>query len=350
MAFNRPALSDLKDRVAADIERHSGEDATTRGSVYAPIAKALAGVAHGLHGHLQYNVDQVFDDSADDANLLRRASEMGITRIAASRASGTATITGNDGATVAAETLLQTDDETLYRVTEIATVAAGTATLQLTAVDAGEAGNQDADTTLRFLETILDIDSTATVVEISGGADIESIDRVRERLSERRTNPPMGGNTADYIAWAKAAHSDVTRAWCYPNENGLGSVVVRFVTDDLDTPIPTQTHVDAVQDYTDSVRPAGMKSFLTYAPAAKALDISFTTLSPNTTAVRTAIAAELTDLITREAEPGGTLLLSQINEAISLATGETDHRIDLVDDFTCATGEFPVLGDLTWPA
>lgn len=349
MPFERPTLVELRDRVAADIERHSGQDATSRGSAYASIAKAQAGIAHGLHGHLMHNADQLFDDTADDANLLRRANEMGITRIAASRASGTATATGTDAATIPAETLLQTDDEVIYRVTTEATISGGTATLQLTAVEPSAAGNQVAGVTLRFISPVLDVDSEATVVDISGGADIETIDRVRERLAERRTNPPMGGNAQDYIAWAKAAHVDVTRAWCYSNEEGLGTVVVRFVTDDLSTPIPTQAHVDAVTSYIDTIRPAGMKAFNVYAPAAKLLNITFSALSPNTASVQAAIQAELEDLISREGEPGGTLLLTHINEAISLATGETDHAHNLAANFTCAAGEFPVLGVLTWP-
>lgn len=349
MPFERPTLVQLRDRIAADIERHSGQDATSRGSAYAPLAKAQAGLAHGLYGHLAYIGDQLFDDTADDTNLLRRAVEMGVARIAAVRASGTATATGNDGAILPAETLVQTDDEILYRVTNEATISGGSATLVLTAVEPGDAGNQLVGVTLRFVSPVLDVDSEATVIAITGGADIEAIERVRERLAERRTNPPMGGNANDYIAWAKAAHVDVTRAWCYSNEAGLGTVVVRFVTDDLGTPIPTQTHVDSVVDYIDSVRPAGMKSFNVYAPAVKNLNITFTALTPNTAAVRAAIEAELKDLIAREAEPGGTLLLSHINEAISLASGETDHRHDLAADFTCAIGEFPVLGALTWP-
>ncbi len=46
---------------------------------------------------------------------------------------------------------------------------------------------------------------------------------------------------------------------------------------------------------------------------------------PDTPEVRAAIAAELDDLHAREAEPGGTLLISHIREAISIAAGETDH-------------------------
>ena len=38
-----------------------------------------------------------------------------------------------------------------------------------------------------------------------------------------------------------------------------------------------------------------------------------------------AVEAELADLIRRESEPGGTLLVSHIREAISTSAGETDH-------------------------
>lgn len=348
MPFKRPTRLILKDRVSADIERHSDQKATRRGDVYFPLAQAISGVAHGLHGHLQYNADQLFDDTADDENLLRRAAELGIYQIPAFRASGTFTATGEDGATINEGELLQLES-VLYRVTSAATINSGSAAVNVSAVEVGVSGNAGAGTTLRFLQPVLDIDSDVTVIEISGGAEVEPIDRVKERLAERRTSPPMGGNDNDYMAWAKAAHVDVTRAWCYSNELGLGTVVVRFVTDGLDTPIPTQTHVDAVKAHTDTVRPTGMKRFEAYAVVAKPLDITFTRLSPNTESVRAAVTAELKDLLMREAEPGKTLTLRKINEAISLAIGEDDHRISLSDDVTSQVGEFLTLGEISWP-
>ncbi|MGO2354629.1 MAG: baseplate J/gp47 family protein [Marinomonas foliarum] len=350
MPFLRPTRSTIQARVAADIERHSGQSASSRGDIYYPMAQAVAGVSHGLHGHLVYNADQLFDDSCDDETLLRRAAEVGIFRIQAYRAAGTATITGNNGAQLLTETLLQSDSGVTYRITAAATIVDGLAIVNLTAVDAGAAGNLNAGTTLRFVSTQLDIDSEVTVINMAGGSDIETIKRVRERLADRRKNPAMGGNKADYVAWVLAAHSDITRAWCYPNESGLGTVTVRFVTEDLDSPIPSQTHIDAVKALVDVERPAGMKRFYALAPAPKSLDLVFTFLSPNTTAVRTAIIAELQDLLRREAAPGATLYISKIREAISLATGEENYVITLTDDVSSLAGEFLVLGDITWPA
>ncbi|MBJ7537157.1 baseplate J/gp47 family protein [Marinomonas transparens] len=350
MAFSRPTRTTIQARVAADLERHSGQKATRRGDVYYPLAQALAGASHGLHGHLQYNADQLFDDSCDDQNLLRRAAELGIYQTRAYRASGSATMTGNDGAKVLAETLLQTDDEVKYRITEQASIDGGTATLKITAVEAGSAGNLKAGSKLRFISTQLDIDVEVTVVSLTGGSDMESIDRVRARLAERRKNPSMGGNKADYITWTLAAHSDITRAWCYPNEAGLGTVTVRFVTEDLDSPVPSATHIEAVENYVDEKRPVSMKRFYALPISPKPLDIQFVSLTPNTAVVQAAVKAELKDLLRRQAEPGGTLYLSQIREAVSLATGESNHVINLTEDATCLTGEFFVLGDITWSA
>jgi uncharacterized phage protein gp47/JayE len=349
MAIVSELLSTIRDRIQADIERWTGKAAGTRGDIYYPIRQAMAGVAHGLYRKAAHLEKQLFDDSCTDANLVKRAAEVGIYRIAASRASGTVTIPGNNGTVLAAESLL-TKDALVYRVTADATVSGGTLTATIRAVETGAEGNQDAGTELSLTETIAGLDTVATVVELSGGSDIEAITRLRERLSERRKNPPQGGNASDYVAWTKAAHSDVTRAWCYSNESGPGTVVVRFTTDDLASPIPTQSHINAVADYINSVRPAGMRGFNVSSIVAAPLDITITSLTPNTAAVRAAVEGELDDMIRRDAEPGGTIKVSRIREAISIASGETDHSINLTADVTCNSNELITLGTVSWPS
>jgi len=72
-------------------------------------------------------------------------------------------------------------------------------------------------------------------------------------------------------------------------------------------------------------------------------------LAPDTEAVRAAVAAELADLIRREAEPEGGLYLSHIREAISLAAGEVDHAlVSPVADVAAGTGEIITMGAITW--
>jgi uncharacterized phage protein gp47/JayE len=66
-------------------------------------------------------------------------------------------------------------------------------------------------------------------------------------------------------------------------------------------------------------------------------------------AVREQVAAELSDLLRREAEPGGTILISHIREAISTAVGEVDHVVvSPVANVAHAPHEMPVTGEITW--
>lgn len=348
MAFEKITLAQLRQRIIADIELHTGQSASQRGDIYYPIAMAHAGACYGLHGHLDYNGDQLFDDSADDEHLLLRAAEMGVYQIPAYRASGEVTITGNNAAIIPAGSLFKRGD-VFWRVTADATVIEGVATLNLRALRGGSDGNQPAGAQLSLATTVAGIDSTATVINIAGGADIETIARLRERLSERKQNPPMGGNADDYVRWAKEAHPDVTRAWCYSNENGYGTVVVRFVTDNLASPIPSPAHIAAVKAYIDTKRPAGMAGFEVGALIENPLNLTFTLLDPPTSAVKQAVQAELDDMIKRKAVPGGEIKRSWIHEAISTASGENDHAITLTTDVTSAANELITLGTITWP-
>jgi uncharacterized phage protein gp47/JayE len=84
------------------------------------------------------------------------------------------------------------------------------------------------------------------------------------------------------------------------------------------------------------------------APTASPLDFNIT-LAPDTVEVRNAVQAELVDLVAREAEPGGTILWSHLNEAISIAAGETDHVLNSpAANVVEATGAITTMGVITW--
>ena len=55
------------------------------------------------------------------------------------------------------------------------------------------------------------------------------------------------------------------------------------------------------------------------------------------------------DLLRRESEPGGTILVSHIREAISIAAGEMDHELQLPSgNVVFGTGKIAVPGIITW--
>ncbi|SDH88249.1 baseplate J/gp47 family protein, partial [Roseospirillum parvum] len=181
---------------------------------------------------------------------------------------------------------------------------------------------------------------------LTGGVDTESDEGLRTRLLARIQAPPHGGSRADYIAWTREVIGGEAPVWVAPGELGLGTVTVRFLTVGGD--IPDGPAVAAVQAHLDAVRPVTAEVFVV-APVAVPLDVEISGLDPDTPAVRAAIEAEIADLIRRQAEPGGTILLSHLREAVSLAAGEHDHVVvSPAANVTHGTGEIAVMGAITW--
>lgn len=349
MAFTRPTLTQLIERAQADVEtRLPGADAGLRNSALNVLARTHSGAVHGTYGYLDWISRQVLPDTADAEILERWANIWGVTRKAASRAAGPVTLTGTTGAVVPAGTVLQAADGQEFETDAEVTLAAGTATAQVTALAAGQAGNLAAGTTLTLVSPIAGVNSQATVAAggLVGSDDTETDDALRARLLARIQAPPHGGAKADYIAWALEV-SGVTRAWVYPGELGLGTVTVRFVRDDDASIIPDAAEVQAVQAHLDALRPV-TAGLTVVAPVAVPLNLTIA-LTPNTSTVQAAVLAEIKDLLRREAEPGGTILISHIREAISLAAGETNHVLTVPSaDVTHTAGQIATLGTITW--
>ena len=149
--------------------------------------------------------------------------------------------------------------------------------------------------------------------------------------------------------WSETGHPDVTRAWTRPNTPAIGQVRVYFMTDDaISDGIPNAATVTTVTDYIAERSP--VTADVTVAgPVAAPLNIAINNVMPSTQAVMDAIEAELADLIRRESEPGGTLLVSHIREAISTSQGETDHELTSpVADVTVNATQITTLGNVTF--
>jgi uncharacterized phage protein gp47/JayE len=348
--FSRPSLQNLIDRAQGDIEAGlPGADARLRRSNLNVLAGLIAGVSHGLHGHIAWLADQVIPDTAEVEYLDRWATLwLDQPRKAAAAAAGNVTFTGTSGTLVPAGTSLIRADGIEYATDADATLSAGTVTAAVTAVEAGAAGNAIAGVAVTLTTPIAGVTSAATVASggLVGGSDTESDDDLRARLLARLKEAPHGGASFDYVTWALEV-AGVSRAWVYPQELGIGTVTVRFVRDDDASIIPDAAEVASVQDYIDARRPV-TADVTVVAPVAVPLDFTIA-VTPNTAAVKAAVQAELTDLLRREAEPGGTILLSHIREAISIAAGETNYTMTApAADVTHTTGQMATMGTITW--
>ena len=349
MPFSRPTLQTLIDRVIADFEsRLPGADARLRRSNLNVLSRIHASAAHSLYGFLDWISRQVFPDTAEAENLERWATVWGVQRRAAAFAIGQATATGTNGTVIPAATRFKRADGIEYETDTEITVIGGTATVALTAIVAGQNGNASANTALTLVTPIAGLNAAATVSAggITSGADTETDASLRARLLKRIQQPPHGGAKHDYEAWGLEVPG-VTRVWVYPGELGDGTVTVRFVRDDDASIIPDAAEVQAVQVHIDLVRPV-TANVTVVAPIAVPLNFTIQ-LTPNTQAVRDSVTAELADLIRRESELAGTILLSHIREAISIASGETNHVLSApAADVTHTTGQMATTGVITW--
>lgn len=356
--FDMPTFDELLAQArAAYAARLATNPQLPRGVVYA-LALVDAMLAFGLYGVLDVLAGQTLPLYATGDNLDAWGRMLKLARTGAVRASGQAAATGEEGRTIPAGALWvsDSDDGQTYKTIADAVIAAGTATVELQAVTAGEGGNRVTAETLTLIEAIEGIDVTATVISIAGGAEAEQdgapgvAEYYRGRILERLRMPPHGGNDADHIAWAKEAGVSVSKAWVEPATADSPVVWLRFLIDGVTVDgIPSAADVATVAAYLETQRPVGEVELRVRAPAGVPLDVTISGLTPDTAEVRAAIAAELADMIVRQRYPGCTVYRSWVGEAISTADGEEAHTlVEPAADITYASGEVPVLGEVNF--
>lgn len=349
MAYARPTLTELIERVVADISsRVTGIDgAVLRKSLLGVIGRAEAGAVHMLYGYIDWVAKQVIPDTAEKEYLERWCAIWGIARKTSSFSTSTVLLLGASGSIVPAGAVLQRQDGVQYSTLVDAAFSEPTLSVPIVASTAGATSNASAGTAVFLLSPIAGVQGTASLqMDATGGEDVESDARLLARLLERIRKPPQGGSESDYVTWALEVPG-VTRAWVYPRQMGAGTVTVLFVCDDSDDIIPSPPKVAEVQSRLDAARPVTAEVFCA-APIAAPLNPSIK-LRPNTPSVQAAVRAELEDMLARDAVPAGTILISRIREAVSLAAGEDDNVVlSPAADVPNATGHFATLGTITF--
>ena len=351
MPYTRPELGDLITTAETNIEAHlPGSDARMRRSNLNVLARLQAGTEHDILGFVDWASKQLLPDTAEAEQLDRHASVWGLARKPAAFPTGNVTFTGTNGSIIPAGTKVRRGDNVEYVTSAEATIAGGSATVAVSAITAADTSNATAGTVVALISPIAGVTTQAAIATggLTGGADTETDASLRTRVLEHMRQRPHGGAGFDYVKWA-LEQPGVTRAWVYPQELGLGTVTVRFMMDDTYTNgIPLAADVTAIQAALDAVRPV-TAALTVVAPVPVALDITTLSVSPSTSTVQAAIEAEVQDLILRAAEPGATILISHLREAISIAAGEADHALtDPSADITHTTGQIAVVGTYPW--
>ncbi|WP_338806901.1 baseplate J/gp47 family protein [Pseudomonas chlororaphis] len=344
MPFDTPPLPVLVERTQADL----ASDALRRSDAQV-LARTLAGTAYGLYGYLDWIVDQVLPDTADEETLERVAMlRLNQPRKAAQAAAGSASFTAAGGAVLDVDTVLQASDGRAYKVTASVTTVAGANTAEIEAVDAGPLGNADAGQALTLVQPVAGVTNLFTVLApgLDGGVAQESVEALRARVIRSYRVVPHGGSADDYETWALEV-AGITRAWCRRNYLGPGTVGLFVMRDDDAEPVPNPAQLAEVKSHIEPLRPVTAELYV-LAPVEQPVSYSIRAV-PDTSAVRAAITAQLIDLHNREAGLGEKLLISHIREAISGSTGETDHQLLApVADVPASTNQLLTFGGITW--
>jgi uncharacterized phage protein gp47/JayE len=358
MPWSTPTLRDVRALVRDAIRGNlPGADASVPNSVLRVLSDNQGALCHMVLQYIDWLALQLLPDTAEHEWLDRHGNiwlvnaDGTIGRKVATPSSGQATFTGTAGTIIPLATQLNAPNGVTFETTEQIRLAADAPTpAAIVALDPGAASNLLPDSSLN-VPAISGVDDTAFVVELTGGTDTETDDQLRARVLQRIRQPPQGGAAHDYVRWALAVPG-CTRAWCTPNEMGIGTVTVRVLFDDLradDDGWPRYEDLQAVTNYLDTVRPVAVKDFFVVAPVKQFIDVEIRTLVPDTDATRASIEVALQEMLLERAAPGQTIFAVWKAQAIMNAPDVISFDlIEWSDDVMDSPGNMAVLRDILY--
>ncbi|WP_415965964.1 baseplate J/gp47 family protein, partial [Desulfovibrio piger] len=123
MPYTIPSFPAIRQRMLRDAANLDPTAPQDRDSDLYVRSSATASAVSGLYDFLAWQARQLLPDTADPEYLEQHCALRGITRKAATRATGTLTLTGRTGAVVPAGTQAKNLSGVLYRTTAGATLS-----------------------------------------------------------------------------------------------------------------------------------------------------------------------------------------------------------------------------------
>jgi len=225
--------------------------------------------------------------------------------------------------------------------------------------DFGADTNQLAGTLLTLQSPIVgaDDDAGADFGELGGGTDQETDAAFKLRLLDRIQNPIAHFNVAEITAIAKEI-AGVTRVFIQEITPAVGQVTIHFMRDNDADPIPSAGEVTTVKNKILTIKPANTADVdvIVLAPVAVPTAFTFSSLTPNTATMQTAVTANLKQFFAERTSVGVNIdqdaYRAAIFNTIDTVTGDevTDFTLSApVADITIAAGEIGTLGTVTYP-
>ncbi len=235
-----------------------------------------------------------FAQTTSGTYLDYRAGEHGITRKAATKATGTITFTGTVDTVIPTGSLVATVAGVQFQTTEEVTIGGGgTIDASIEAVIAGTSGNKPAGSINSLPVSIAGVSSVTNAGATTGGTDTETDADLLERYLEAVQEPATSGNSAHYKQWAKEVLG-VGDARVFPLWNGAGTVKILLIDPDMQ-PVESSVVTDTAA-YIEEVRPIGATVTVASATGLN-IDVS-ATVSLESSAVLADVQTDFTTALT----------------------------------------------------
>lgn len=354
MSYTVPTFNEIRNRYLQAVLNQNPAAAIGPDSDHFVRASAIAAVLEGVYSHQAWVFRQAFPDLADADYMEKMANQRNLTRKAAAAAGGTVRFSGTPGTAVPLGQQVATAQGVSFATTAADVVGVGgTVDIAAAAVAAGAAGNQSNNTPATVSSPPTGITNAATILTMTGGANVEDDASLLLRLLLDLSEVPQGGNTTDYKRWALSV-AGVDRVFIFDVRRGNGTVdVVPMPASGL----PGAPLLAAVQAVIDAKRPVGML------PGAGALALAPTAVNTNVTAALTLASGYTLGAVSPLAQaaisalfgklaPGDTLVRNQLITALLNVPGVTDVTLSApAANVTCSvnptTLELIMLGTIT---
>lgn len=291
-------------------------------------------------------VQLIFPATSYGEYLDAHATVRGMTRRAATAASGEITITGAANTAIPAGSVFSTvsanqdDPSVSYATLAPATIpSTGSVTVDVQCTQTGTIGNTSENTVILLSSRINGITSVTNTAAITGGTDVETDAALQARIEEydRTQGDSFTGNVSDYKRWAMSVDG-VGSATIIPANDNTGLVTI-VLTDSNGDPA-TEQLCNAVYNYIMSpdapdARLAPVNAYLEVEPPTTiAITISATVeLEDDATvdSVKTAFRTALTSYMP-EAESDGEIKYTKVAAILSATEGVNDFKDLLIGE------------------
>lgn len=243
------------------------------------------------------------------------------------------------------------------------TVAFTTASIPVIASEFGASGNSSEGSQLTLVSPIANVDNICTVdyFGLTLGSDLETDEELRIRLQERTANLTAPFTQAGLPVFIKEQISGITRIWIETATPSPGYVTIYFTRDNDSNIIPTAAQAnevkDAINDPVTGIKPANTPDnyVIVNPPTPVTVDFTFTSLSPNTAAMKEAITETLTDYFKSDSVNIATDIIENEYNSLIYSVVDADGNSPTFTlsspsgTINLASGELAILGTITYP-